>query len=130
MGPLTVHWDGVLVAPGFLLGLWSAGRRAAHGGVAAQRRLDLGPWLIAGAILGARSLYVASYWREQFAGGPIWEIFMVHHGGLVYYGGLIGAVLACLLYARLKRLSPWKISDVLAPSIALGSTLGRVGCLM
>jgi phosphatidylglycerol:prolipoprotein diacylglycerol transferase len=49
---------------------------------------------------------------------------------LVYYGGLIGASLACILYARLKKLPLWRLADVLAPSIALGYVFGRIGCLM
>jgi phosphatidylglycerol:prolipoprotein diacylglycerol transferase len=119
-----------MVALGFLLGLWTASRRGMLEGVPAERIMDLGPWLILGAIAGARILYVTSYWREQFAGKPIWEIFMVQHGGLVYYGGLIGSSLAYILYARWKKLPLWKGADILAPSIALGHGLGRIGCLM
>jgi len=129
-GPITLHWYGVLVAAGFLLGLWTASRRAPRAGVAGEMIADLGPWLIVGALVGARALYVATYWREQFAGGPVWEVFMIHHGGLVYYGGLAGAALACALYARIRHLPLWRVADVLAPSIALGSVLGRLGCLM
>lgn len=130
LGPLSFHWYGVLVALGFLAGLWTAGRRAPHAGVPGEKIADLGPWLIVGAILGARTFYVVSYWREQFAGGPLWEIFMIHHGGLVFYGGLVGAALACVLYARWKQLPLWRVADILAPSIALGYVFGRVGCLM
>ena len=46
------------------------------------------------------------------------------------YGGLIGASLATILYVRLKNLPLWKVADALAPSIALGSSFGRIGCLM
>lgn len=130
LGPLTLHWYGVLVACGFLAGLWTASRRAPHAGIAGEKIADLGPWLIVGAILGARTFYVVGYWREQFAGGPLWEIFMIHHGGLVFYGGLVGAALACILYARWKLLPLWRVADILAPSIALGYVFGRVGCLM
>ena len=130
LGPLPIHWYGVMVALGFLAGLWTASRRGLRDGIAAEKILDLGPWLILGAILGARTLYVTSYWREQFAGKPIWEVFMIQHGGLVFYGGLMGASLACILYVRLKKLPLWKVADVLAPSIALGYVFGRIGCLM
>ena len=51
-------------------------------------------------------------------------------GGLVFYGGLIGATLAGVLYARLKKLPLWKMADILAPSIALGYVFGRIGCLL
>ncbi len=130
LGPLTIHWYGVLVAVGFLVGLWTAGRRAPQAGVPNDKVAELGPWLIVGALIGARLLYVVTYWREQFAGGPVWEVFMIHHGGLVYYGGLAGAALACVLYARRKKLPLWRVADILAPSIALGYVFGRIGCLM
>ena len=119
-----------MVALGFLAGLWTASRRSFRDGIAGEKIIDLGPWLIVGSILGARAFYVVSYWREAFAGGPIWEIFMIWQGGLVFYGGLIGASLACIFYARLKKLPMWKLGDVFAPSIALGHAFGRIGCLL
>jgi phosphatidylglycerol:prolipoprotein diacylglycerol transferase len=130
LGPLTVRWYGVMMALAFLAGLWTASRRGLRDGIPAERVLDLGPWLIVGAIFGARTLYVITFWKEQFAGEPIWEVFMVQKGGLVYYGGLIGASLACILFAKIRKLGLWKLADVLAPSIALGYVFGRIGCLM
>ena len=130
LGPFPIHWYGVLVALGFVAGLWTASRRGLRSGVAADNIIDLGPWLILGAIVGARTLYVISYWSESFAGRPIGEIFAVWRGGLVYYGGLIGATLACIFYLRMKKLPFWKVADILAPSIALGSVFGRIGCLL
>jgi phosphatidylglycerol:prolipoprotein diacylglycerol transferase len=130
LGSLTIKWYGVMVALGFLAGLWTASRRGLREGVAAEQIIDLGPWLIVGTIVGARTLYVISYWHEFFAGKPIAEIFMVWNGGLVYYGGLIGASLACILYTRVKKLRLWRIADILAPSIALGCVFGRIGCLL
>ena len=129
-GSLTITWYGVMVATAFLVGLWTASRRAVGSGIPPEKVLDLGPWLIVGTIIGARALFVFSYWREQFAGQPLAEIFMVWRGGLVYYGGLIGATLAGVIYARLKKLPLWKLADVVAPSIALGCVFGRIGCLM
>ncbi len=129
-GSLTVTWYGVMVALGFLAGLWTASRRGLRDGLPSERILDLGPWLIIGTILGARALYVLSYWREDFAGKPLTNIFMVWQGGLVFYGGFIGASLACILYVKLKDLPLWKVADAVAPSIALGSVFGRIGCLL
>lgn len=119
-----------MMALAFLAGLWTASRRGVRDGIPGERVLDLGPWLIVGAILGARALYVITFWREQFAGEPFWEVFMVQKGGLVYYGGLIGACLGGILYAKIRKLELWKLADVLAPSIALGYVFGRIGCLM
>ena len=130
IGGHPIHWYGVLVALAFVAGLWTASRRGLRENFAPEKILDLGPWLIIGGLLGARLFYVVSYWREQFADQPFSEVFMVQHGGLVFYGGLIGAALAGILYARLKKLPVWKLADVLAPRIALGSVFGRLGCLM
>ena len=80
--------------------------------------------------LGRADALRHSNWHEIFAGQPIAEVFKVWNGGLVYYGGLIGASLACILYTRLKKLRLWKIADILAPSVALGSVFGRIGCLL
>lgn len=130
LGNFSVHWYGVMMALAFLAGLWTASRRGLRDGFAPEKILDLGPWLIVGTIIGARALYVATYWQESFASQPITEIFMIQHGGLVYYGGLVGASLGGILYSRLKKLPLWRLADALAPSIALGYVFGRIGCLL
>src|SRR5262244_1992251 len=66
-GSLTITWYGVMRATASLVGLWTASRRAVGSGIQPEKVLDLGPWLIIGTIIGARALYVVSYWREQFA---------------------------------------------------------------
>jgi phosphatidylglycerol:prolipoprotein diacylglycerol transferase len=129
-GAFTITWYGIMVASGFLAGLWTASRRALAAGIRPDKILDFGPWLLVAAIFGARVLYVLTFWRDQFAEGPVLEWFAVWRGGLVYYGGLIGAALVTIFYARLKRIGLWKLSDVLAPSIPLGYAFGRIGCLM
>ncbi len=119
-----------MVAVAFLVGLWTASRRGVREGLKPDQVFDAGAWLVLGALLGARVLYVATYWRDEFAGQPLWEVANVRRGGLVFYGGLIGASAAIMAYTRWKKLSLWKVADVLAPSIALGYVPGRIGCLM
>ncbi|MEI9866095.1 MAG: prolipoprotein diacylglyceryl transferase [Limisphaerales bacterium] len=87
-----------------------------------------GSW--SGRFSGARTTYVVTYWKDEFAGQPLTEIFAIWHGGLVFYGGLIGATIAGAIYLCWKKLPLWKIADILAPSIALGSVFGRIGCLL
>lgn len=118
------------MAVAFIAGLWTASRRGLRSGIPAEKILDIGPWLIIGTIVGARAWHVATYWQEEFAGRPFWEVFAVWNGGLVFYGGLIGATLAGILYARRNQIPVWKLADVLAPSIALGYVFGRIGCLL
>lgn len=119
-----------MIAIAFLMGLWTATARARRENISGERIADVVLWLMVGSILGARTVYVTTYWREEFAGQPISEIFAVWHGGLVYYGGLIGGIIAGTVYIRWKRMPFWKTADVLAPSIALGSFFGRIGCLL
>ena len=130
LGPLTIHWYGVMIALAFLFGLWTATRRARRENISGEKIADIVLWLMIGGILGARAVYVMTYWREEFSNQPFSEIFMIQHGGLVYYGGLIGAIVAGSIYIRWKKLPFWKTADVLAPSIALGSVFGRAGCLL
>jgi len=130
LGPLTIHWYGVMITLAFLAGLWTATRRARRENISAEKIADVTLWLMAGAIAGARFVYVTTYWREEFASQPLSEIFMVQHGGLVFYGGFIGAAIAGFIYIRWKKMPLWKTADVLAPSIALGSVFGRIGCLL
>ena len=119
-----------MIALAFLAGLWTATRRARRENISSERIGDVVLWLMVGAILGARVVYVTTYWKDEFAGQPLSEIFMIQHGGLVYYGGLVGATIAGIIYIRWKKLPLWKTADVLAPSIALGNVFGRIGCLL
>ncbi len=128
-GKFSIHWYGIFVAAGFLLGLWTASRRGLRSGISPETVMDFAPWLLVGVIVGARLLHVVSYW-EDFADKPWTEVFMIHHGGLVFYGGFFGAVAAGLIYVRRKKIGALKFGDVLAPSISLGHALGRIGCLM
>ena len=118
------------MALAFLAGLWTATRRARRENISGESIADVTLWLMAGGIVGARIVYVTTYWKEEFADQQVSEIFMIRHGGLVYYGGLIGATLAGIIYIRWKKMPFWKIADVLAPSIALGNVFGRIGCLL
>ena len=130
IGSYPVAWFGIFIAIAFVLGLWTASRRGLRDGLSPESVMDVGPWLIIGTIVGARLWYVVTYWNDSFAGKPWTEIFMVQHGGIVFYGGLVGATAATLIYLRRKKLPIWKFGDALAPSIALGYVFGRMGCLM
>ena len=130
LGPLTIYWYGILVALGFIAGIWTAGRRSLRDGLKPEVISDAAPWILIGAIIGARILHVISYWETEFARKPFKEVFMIQKGGLVFYGGFIGAALATILFTRLKRIPLWKFADAVTPSIALGHAFGRIGCLM
>jgi phosphatidylglycerol---prolipoprotein diacylglyceryl transferase len=128
-GPLTIHWYGVMMALAFLAGLWTASRRARQDNIPGEKIADLVFWIMVAGLIGARTVYVTTYWSE-FAHQPFTEIFMIQHGGLVYYGCVIGGTMAYLFFVRWKKLPGWKLADILAPSLALGNAIGRFGCLL
>lgn len=130
LGDLQIHSFGVLVALGFLAGLAAAAYNARRAGLKGDVVYDLAPWLVAGGLIGARLLYVVSYWQRDFAGHPLTEILAVWKGGLVYYGGLILATLTGIWRIRQMKLPLWTMADCLAPGVALGHAFGRLGCLL
>ena len=130
IGGFAIYWYGILVAGGFLAGLWTASRRSVFDGLDGKVVSDLGVWIIIGALVGARALYVATEWGE-YSDKPFSEWVNFRSGGLVFYGGFIGGGIAVVLYIVIQGSQPlWKIADALAPSIPLGHALGRLGCLM
>lgn len=129
-GPLTIHWYGVLIVAGMVLGVFLAGRRGLRDRLAPEIFYDLLPWIIVGGVAGARLLFVVTYWEETFSGQPWWHALAVWQGGLVFHGGLAGAAVAVVWFARRRQLPLWVLADALAPSLALGHVLGRLGCFM
>ena len=125
-GPLTIHTYGVLVAAGFLLGLALAVKQAKKEGIPQERIIDIGFYVLLAAIVGSRLFFVAVN-AGHYLKHPL-DIFKIWEGGLVFYGGLILALPAALWYIRKHHLDGWRITDIFAPSIAIGHAVGRIGC--
>lgn len=125
-----IYWYGIFAAIGFLTAFGSATKRAARENLPKEAITNLAPWIIFGAIIGARLLYVITFWREEFADKPLYHIITIGRSGLVFYGGLIGSSLGTIIYCWKNKLPLWKVADVMAPSVALGHAFGRIGCLM
>jgi phosphatidylglycerol:prolipoprotein diacylglycerol transferase len=126
IGPIPVHTYGVFVAMAFLSAIALALRDARREGEDANKILDLCFYAIVAAIVGSRLLYVLVNW-STFRHDPF-EILRIWHGGLVFYGGFIGAVTTALWYIRRNGLPLLKTLDIMAPPIAFGQFVGRIGC--
>ena len=126
IGPFTLHTYGVFVAIAFLSAIALALREARKQGEDANKILDLSFYMLVAAIVGSRILYVLVNW-SAFRHDPL-EIVRIWRGGLVFYGGFIGALLTALWYIRRKGLPLLKTADIVAPSIAFGQSVGRIGC--
>ena len=125
LGPIALRWYGLLISLAVLLGLALATRLGRTRGIEPAVIADLLPLLVLGAVIGARSYYVALEWR-QYSGN--WgDIFAIWRGGIAIHGALIGGSLVTILYCRWRRQPFWTLLDVLVPAVALGQAIGRWG---
>ncbi|KOO46483.1 prolipoprotein diacylglyceryl transferase [Priestia koreensis] len=128
LGPLEIHWYGVIIAMGALLGLIIAIKEGKKRGINPDAIIDLIMFALPIAIITARIYYVSFEWG-YYKQHPS-EIIAVWHGGIAIHGGIIGAVVTAIVFCRKKNLSFWKMADVLAPSLLLGQAIGRWGNFM
>lgn len=129
IGSRPVYWYGIMMALAFLAGIahWQIlGRRTGRRDVSFAT--DLAFWLMVGGIVGARAAYVVAN-IEDFGARPL-DIIRVDQGGLIFYGGFIGASVAFLAFARLRRESVLGLADFAITAVPLGHALGRVGCFI
>jgi phosphatidylglycerol:prolipoprotein diacylglycerol transferase len=126
LGPITLRTYGALVALAFVLGLGLVRWLGAQRQLPDAFLLDLATALIVAGMTGARTLYVLLNW-EFFRGHPL-DIFKVWEGGLVFYGGFLFAAAAGVWFTRRRGQPIGTVADVLAPGLALGHGIGRLGC--
>src|SRR5262245_32389693 len=119
---------GVLLAIGFIVALWVTAQLAARDGLPKDRIYDLGLYVLASALIGSKVLMVITEWNEHRGNWRrIFSLELWQSGG-VYYGGFLIALLVSVILMRRWHL-PWrKTADAFAPAIALGHSIGRLGC--
>jgi phosphatidylglycerol:prolipoprotein diacylglycerol transferase len=128
IGSFALHGYGLLYALGVAVGVLGARKLLRREGVSDDTTWDLALALVAGVVIGARLEYVRSHFAE-FAGAP-WRVLALRDGGLVFYGGFVGAVLAILAVARWRGVRPLQVFDAFAVFLPVGHALGRVGCVL
>ena len=121
-----LHTYGVMIATGFVVGIYLAARQSRREGVAPDVVLDLGFWILIASMVGSRVLFIIVN-INQYMADPI-NLVKFWQGGLVFYGGFIGALLAVIWYCSRHGISFFQIADILVPSVAIGHTFGRLGC--
>src|SRR5262245_2406743 len=128
---IPIYGYGFMLFLAFVFCTWLAVRLARREGVPPTVLQDLAAWIFICGIIGARVLYFLQY-PERFR--TFAQIFMLWDGGLIFYGsaigGVIGFFLAYFIYFRKYQISNWKLADIIAPCVALGLALGRIGCLL
>ncbi len=119
-----IRFYGIISALGYLLGVIIAIVNAKKRGFKTEDILTLACYVIPCCIIGARLCYVLTY-LDHFS--SFWDAIAIWNGGLIFYGGLIGGVLALLLYCLIHKKSFFALADVLVPALAIGQALGRWG---
>jgi phosphatidylglycerol:prolipoprotein diacylglycerol transferase len=123
---LKITTYGLIVAVAFLSSIYLASGLAKKQGINNELIFDLGFIIIIWAIIGARLLYVI-IWYKEYIKDPI-SIFKVWEGGLVFYGGFIASFIASLWWIKRKKLNFLMLADIIAPFIAFGHSIARIGC--
>ena len=122
----TIYTYGVFVALAFFVSSWLVSLEAKKRGMDDNVVYNLCVLLLVSGIISARIFYVALSW-DYFKADPL-EIIRLQHGGLIWFGGLIGATISSVIFLRINKLSVIKIIDLFAPYVALGQAIGRIGC--
>ena len=134
IGPFSLNWYGIFIVGGAVLAAWFSGLYAARGGDDPDHVWNILAWSLIGGIIGARLYHVFS----SPVNGLGWEYYREHpldivnfwNGGLAglgIYGGLVGGVLAVILYCRVNKLSPVRFLDYIAPNVLIAQAVGRLG---
>ena len=126
LGPFSLHMYGVLLVAALLAALWLAGALARRQRLDPQKVQDLGIASISAGLVGAKLLLVAVDF-DQYRMNPRALLDVLQSGG-VFYGGLLGAIPVAWWYIRKHQLPLFSTLDVLAPAVALGQAVGRLGC--
>lgn len=125
IGPIPIHLFGLLLAAAFLAAGQVTAREFARKGIDPHLASSALTWAAVGGLLGARLWIVLDGWQE-FVHAPL--AFLLTGGGFVWYGGLAGGALAVTLLFRRAGVPWFRGADAVAPALALGQAIGRVGC--
>ncbi len=123
IGSFFLPTYGVLVALGFLAGLWVTVRLARRSGLDTEKITNLAVYVALGGLIGAKLLMIVFDWPDI----QIFSISTLQAAG-VFQGGLILALITAFVYIRHYKLPVLAVSDAFAPGVALGHSIGKLGC--
>lgn len=128
LGPVAVHWYGIMYVIGFIAFLVLGKMRAKdpHSALTPEQVDDMMFYGALGVVLGGRIGYVLFYNFDAFLADPI-MLFKTNQGGMSFHGGLIGVLIAALLIARKYNKTFLQIGDFIAPMVPIGLGAGRIG---
>jgi phosphatidylglycerol:prolipoprotein diacylglycerol transferase len=129
IGPIQLYTYGAFLATAFVLAIYISMRFAEREGLNPDMIADLGIVVILSAIVGSRIFYILFYNLEYTLKHPR-SLLTLQQTGLVFYGGFILALVASVTFLKVKKAPIPIVLDILAPVLALGQSIGRIGCFM
>ena len=126
IGPMKIHFYGLIIAMGLILAVVYALRRSKEFGLRDDDILDGVLWVTPFAIVCARAYYVIFQWNELYADNPISALY-IWQGGLAIYGGVIGAVIGIIVFCKIKRIKISTVLDLVSMGFLIGQSMGRWG---
>lgn len=129
IGDFELRWYGLISATGMAIAvvvplILAKGKKI---GVTKEQIISIAPWAIIGGIIFARIIHVIDKWNEIYSKDP-GSIFGLE--GLGIFGGILGATLVGVIYAKINRFPIGRIADLAAPGALLGQAIGRIGCII
>jgi len=133
IGPLAVHWYGLAYVAGIMIG-WLYARKLIDrptlwkGDAAPMTKTHLDDflvWIAVGIVVGGRTGYVLFYDLPVMLENPI-RIIQIWNGGMSFHGGLMGAIVAMILFARKNTIPVWSMFDIIAAVVPIGLLFGRI----
>ncbi len=119
---------GVMLFVAFLASMNIAAWKAKQEKLDPETVYDMAFWVFIGGLVGARAFYVAQYWGTNIK--TFWDLFKIWEGGIVLYGSIIGGALSFFFYRWLRPFPIRPMMDAIAPAIAIGVAIGRIGCFL
>ncbi len=128
LGPVKIHWYGLMYLAGFLAFLWLGKLRARQDYifVKPEQVSDMLFYGVLGVVLGGRIGYVLFYNLPQFFQDPL-LLLKIWQGGMSFHGGLLGVIVAMWIYQKKQGWGFWKTMDFVAPTVPIGLCFGRIG---
>ena len=125
LGPMTIHFYGLIIATGLMLAVLYCCKRSAQFGLKEDDVLDGVLWITPFAILCARAYYVAFSWEDYK--DNLFSVIEIWKGGIAIYGGVLGAVVGMAVFCKIKKLSLPAVLDLILLGFLIGQSIGRWG---
>lgn len=124
---IPIYAYGFMIMCAFASAILLSTERGRLMGLDPNRLMDLGLFAMIGGVAGSRLWHYLQY-RDQYA--DVWQVFQIWKGGIVYYGGLVGGVLACSIYIVRTKMPYWITAEAVGPTLAIGLAFARLGCFL